>query len=436
MSRFEHRLRQEMHELAQSLAPDDLRPLRQPPPALARRPGCFEPSGPPARQAPEPMRWLGPLAAMAAIALLAGGLLAARNALHARASQDPPAVAPVDPGVIAVTGMRGAGEDSVIKIMSARDGRVARTIRLATDGNGLAIAADARSLFVVGADLRINQVSVATGESRPVAAGAYPAPSPDSRTLAYASGQNFTDVAIRDLGTGHTRSISLLPLMGGDSSLLNQGGLTWLGNGTQVVAVPEPDPVPVTGGTPGKPVKAAGSDTSIKPVASGRFVTAPRPSPRSSPRYSPRSSPGSSQRTACGQQTAPGGLCVIVVDIGARGLRARQVFVPHVTRAGPLDVLSGDLTAKRSFVVAQPGRDSDVVERITLAGDRVTVRRLVTLPSGAYAVAVAPDADRLLYLPRSSPAALWVATMLRGHLIDARELLTDTRGFELDQAGW
>ena len=429
MSRFEHRLRQEMHELAQWLAPDDVRPLRQPPPDLARRPGRFEPPGGPAGQAREPGRWLGPVAAMAAIVLLAGGLLAARNALHARASQDPPAAAPVDPGVIAVTGMLAAGEDSVIKIISARDGRVAKTIRLVTAGNGLAIAPDAKSLFVVGADLWIKQVSVATGKSRPVAPGAYPAASPDSRTLAYASGQDFTDVAIRDLGTGHTRSISLLPLMGADSSLLNQGGLTWLGNGAQVVAVPEPDPVPVSGGTPGKPVRHAGQDTPIKPVGSARFITAggsARPSPL----------PLLRSRTACGQQNSRSGLCVIVIDIRAQGLRARRVFVPQVTSAGPLDAISGDLTAKQSFVVAQPGSDSDVVERITLASGNATARRLVTLPGGTYAVAVAPDADRVLYLPHGSPATLWVATMARGHLAHARELLTDTSRFEFDQAGW
>lgn len=381
MSQIERRLRQEMHDLAQRIAPGDLRPLRPP------------------RSSAWPLGHkylLAPAAAMAALALVTSGVVVARSALHRHEAAGKAGTWQVvpDPPVVAVT------SSNQIRLLAATTGRIVKTFSATTGGNGFALAPDAKYMFVVGTSLTLSQVIIATGRRYVIDTGAYPAVSPDSRYLAYATGTSFTQIAVRDLRSGHTRAISLTSLVGAESSLLNQGGLTWLGNGRQIVAVSEPDPVATY-------VLPAGHTTAAKP-----------------------------KRTACGQQTSERGLCAIVIDVAPTRLFARPVYLPHVTAQHSLDLISGDLSASESFFIAQSGRPATVVDRVRLVGRTPLVRRLVELPSLSFAVAMAPDGDRLVYARPGSRPSLWVATVGASRLAAERLLMIDTRRFEFNLAAW
>ncbi|HUJ08304.1 MAG TPA: hypothetical protein VLX31_19545 [Streptosporangiaceae bacterium] len=317
-----------------------------------------------------------------------------------------------DPPVVAVTGSSGSGAHESARLISARTGRLVKVLAPVGSGNGFALSPDGGSVFVVGLHsgrIVVRQISVATGRISVLADGAYPSVSPDSRYLAYATGDQFSptafsSLAVRDLRTGTTRVISLAGLIGPKSSLLNQGTVAWLGDGTQVLAVPQPDAVAV-------------SAQASRGVAAGK----------------------SGNRKAgnrCGQQRSPRGLCVIVVDVTAAGLSAHMVFVPH-RFTSPFEVISGDYAAGQSFVVARMGgRSAGPIDEITLHGSVVTGRQIAALPRGALPVAFAPDADRVLYLVGHTPPALWVATIRDGRLTARHLLLTDNHSFGLDNAAW
>jgi hypothetical protein len=396
--RLEHRLQDrlggELRALAEQISPGDLRPLRQPPDRGSRVAGQV----------------LSSVAAMAALALVVAALVVVRNVIEARASSDPSAksLAVADPGSVAVAGMSASGATDEIRLISVSSGRVWQTIPRPADGNGMALAPDGKSLFVVAAHLKLDQISLTTGKSRELATGAYPAVSPDSRQVAYATGTSFTEVAIRNLDTGSTRAISLRPLVGADASLLNQGGLTWLGDGTHVVAIAEPDPVATDvrlsaqAAIPGGVVDWAGQ-TSAAP------------------------------RTACGQQDSPLGLCVIVVDVTERRLSAHRIYVTGLRSSAPIALLSGDLTAAEEFFIAQSAQP---VTRVSVTGRTAAARTVVALPKDEAPVAIAPRGDRLLYLAPGSPATLTTAKVRHGQLEHARVLLADSRLFAVSQVAW
>jgi hypothetical protein len=369
-----------MHELAQRIAPGDLRPLRPPPPSA---------------WSPGHRYWLTPAVALATIALVTSGVVVARNTLHrhqtpstAEALQVPP-----DPAVVAVS------SPHQVRLLAATTGRLVKSFPVTTTRNGLALAPDAKSMFVVGPSLTLSQVSVATGKSYVIDTGAYPAVSPDSHYLAYATGTSFTQVAVRDLRSGHTRAISLASLLGAQSSLLNQGGLTWLGNGRQIVAVSEPDPVTAY-------LLRAGHQTAGQP-----------------------------KRTACGQQTSQRGLCAIVIDVASSKLAARPIYLPLPVHQD-LDLISGDLTASASFFIAQSRLPETVVDWVRLGGRAPLVRRLVELPWHSLAVAMAPGSDRLIYARLGSRPSLWVATVRGRRLTRERLLIADSRRFEFSLVAW
>lgn len=380
MSQIERRLRQEMHDLAQCIAPGDLRPLRPPPSAwtIGHK------------------YWLAPAAAMAAIALVTSGVVVARSALHRHeqpGTADGLQVVP-DPAVVAIS------DSKQIRLLTATTGRIVRTLSTTAGGNGIALAPDAKYVFAVGASLTLSQISVTTGKSYVIDTGVHPAVSPDSRYLAYATGTSFTRVAVRDLRSGQTRAISLAALVGAESSLLNQGGLTWLGNGRQIVAVSEPDPVA----------------TYVLPA--GHTIAA------------------NQKRTACGQQISRRGLCAIVIDVAPTRLFARPVYLPHVTAQRNLDLISGDLRASKSFFIAQSGRPVTVIDRVRLGGRTPLVRTFVKLPLRSLAVAMAPDGDRLIYARPGSRLSLCVATVGAGRLAREHLLMIDTRRFEFSLVAW
>jgi hypothetical protein len=381
VSQIERRLRQEMHDLAQRIAPGDLRPLRPPPPSAWSFGHNY---------------WLVPAAAMATIALVTSGVVVARTAMHGRGPSSPPGVQQLvtDPAVVAVTG------SSQIRLLAATTGRIVKTLPVASEVNGIALTPDAKYMFVVEPSLTLSQVTIATGKNEVIDTGAYPAVSPDSRYLAYATGTSFTQVAVMDLRSGQTRAISLAAMVGAESSLLNQGGLTWLGNGRQIVAVSEPDPVATY-------VLSAGHATAAKP-----------------------------NRTACGQQTSRRGLCAIVINVAPTRLFARPVYLPHVVAQENLDLISGDLRARASFFIAQSGLPATIVDRVRLGGQTPLVRRFVKLPLQSFAVAMAPNGDRLIYARPGSRPSLWVATVRASRLAHERLLIADSRRFEFNLVAW
>jgi hypothetical protein len=333
---------------------------------------------------------------MAAIALVTSGVVVARTALHRHGTSGVPGSHQVvaDPAVVAVTGSKQ------IRLLTATTGRIVKTLPVASASKGVALTPDAKYIFVVQPSLTISEITIATGKIKVIDTGAYPAVSPDSRYLAYATGTSFTQVAVRDLRSGHTRAISLNAMVGAESSLLNRGGLTWLGNGRQIVAVSEPDPLATYVLPPG-------------------HVMAANPA-----------------RTACGQQTSRRGLCAIVINVAPTKLFARPIYLPHVPAQQNLDLLSGDLQAAASFFVAQSGLPDAVVDSVRLDGHTPLVRRLVALPLQSFAVALAPGGDRLIYARSGSRPSLWVATVRASRLARQRLLMADSGRFEFSLVAW
>jgi hypothetical protein len=251
------------------------------------------------------------------------------------------------------------------------------------------------------------QISVATGRVSFVAYGANPAVSPDSRYLAYATGREFNVLAVRDLRTGRTRIVNVEPLMGGSSSLLQGQTITWLGDGHHVVAIPQPDPVLVA-----------------SPLASARAVG-----------------------NSCGQQTSARGLCLVVADAGAAGLRADRVFAPVSVAIRPANggsmldgepVLGADATSGQSLLIGLTGRTGGhsrtVVDAVNLANGRAADRRVATLPANTRLWAIAPLGDRVLY-GGGTPSGLWTATLGPAGL-EGPHLVKLPEKFGWDQMAW
>ncbi len=375
--------------------------LRRGPDKKAQRPA---PAGPRPRRERAgytlrpPTQRLAPAAIVAVAAVLAGPGLAAcgRAAGHAPPGGRPAAA---DPPLVAIAGSSARGSSSRIELISPRTGRVAKVIPRVGTGNGLALSPDSQNLYVVGPAgpaIEIRRISVATGKVSMVADGAYPAVSPDGRYLAYATGDRFSKVAVRDLRTGSIRVIDLRSLLGNGSNLLNQGAITWLGDGDEVIAVP------------GIPASAA---------AAG--VTA-----------------GADGRTAGGDQVPPGRQSLIVVKIRPDGLAARRIVVPDPYQE-PFLVISGDLSQQRAVLIARMGyAAAGTITRVSLRGHGYRARVIARLPRGAMPVVIAPRGDRVLYLVGHTPPVLWVAAIRSGRLTGQHRLLTDNGKFGLDQVAW
>jgi len=321
---------------------------------------------------------------------------AAGSAVRISAQRARPVAAAADPAVIAVAGSTRSGSSTSIRLISPRTGNVLKVLAPVGTGNGFALSPDGKEVFVVGlvrTAIEIRQISAASGAITEVARGAYPAVSPDSGDLAYATGAQFTELAIRNLRTGSTRVINLALLLGKGATLLNLGTVTWLGDG-QVLAVP-----------------------GFEAVGSGSSGARPR-------------SPGTRRAPAAG------GLRAVVVTVTPRRLTARRIAVPR-RWSRYATVISGDASGPGSFLIARTGVNSpEPVDLITLHGSGVTARQVATLPRGALPVAFAPDGDRVLYLVGHAPPALWVGTIKDGKLTATHRLFTDGRQFGLDAAAW
>jgi hypothetical protein len=370
MTELETKLRQELQNQAQRVAPADLRPLREP--RAGHRPS---------------VRWLAPVAAMAAVVLVAGGLALARHDVPAPARHShPPAARPADPPYIALSGQSSKGTQSQVRLISPEDGQLVKQFPRVSTGNGFAVSPDGKSVFVVQLARRvigIDQISVGTGKVTFLVPGAYPAVSPDSRYLGYATGSEFTEIAVRDLRTGATRSIDLSRQIGRGGTFLNQGTVLWLGS-RALLAVPGMQAIAASAGAP-----AAAQDQAA-----------------------------------------------FVISVGPRGLSEREVVLPSRWDSG-ITVLGPDLAQPGSFLGAVMGwKSPGSVSRLTVSGGRVTGHQIAPLPPGAMPVAIAPDGDRVLYLLGHTRPALWVAAIRDGRLTGQHLLYTDNSRFAIGDVAW
>jgi hypothetical protein len=294
-----------------------------------------------------------------------------------------------------------AGADS-IWMVSPATGRRRLAARVGT-GNGFALSPDGRSAYVVapaGVTIKIRRLNVATRKIIFIADGAYPAVSPNGRYLAYATGREFQDLAVRDLRTGRTRMIRLGRQMGADASFLNQGAVTWLGDGSQIVAMPQAD---------GSADSAPGSVRG----AAGRAAAAQQVEP------------------VCGQRAA-GRQCLLVVHAGPGRLTARRIWV-----RGPVQLISGDIARPSTLITAtgEPG-SAQALWAVRFGGRGIEATRLASLPADSLPDAVAPAADRVVYIAGSQPPELWIATIRGGRLTGKHRLYRDTAQEAVGGAAW
>jgi hypothetical protein len=334
-------------------------------------------------------------AAVVIAAVLAGAALAGCGQ---RAGHAPGAGTAADPPLVAVEVM-ASGSHSSLELISPKTGRVAKVVAHVGTGDGFALAPDSKSMYVVGLvgrTIEIRRVSTATGKVSFVADGAYPAISPDGRQLAYVTGRRFNAIAVRDLRSGQTRVIDLRSLLGKHANLLNQGGVSWLGDGGELVVVP------------GFPVSAAAAK-----------LTAQR-----------------STGIASGHRAPPGRQSLIIVKTSSVNLAARRIVVPDPYQE-TFGVISGDLSQPRSFLIARPGFGAaGTITRVSLRGRGYQARVIARLPSGVMPVVIAPRGDWVLYLAGQSPSALWAAAIGNSGLSGQHRLLQGTKGLRVDQAAW
>ncbi len=292
----------------------------------------------------------------------------------------------------AFVGVTASGLRSELSLYSSSTGAVVRPPasfgRLFTD-NGLAITPDGGTVYFTlipprralgSLGLRLMALDVATGRPTMVADGAQPALSDDGSQLAYAAAPR--GLAVRDLATGRTRTISLVAQIGASAADLLDTELTWLGDGTDVAFVAMPQ------------VWYAATT-------------------------SPATSPATRRRGSCG--LAAGDAVVVFVHVppppgrlSARCVHLRGYVPPAETIGGdaasPASLLVADLVGRRAQVrlIGPTGADTPVAD----LGDVV--------PFGFD-----PSGEQIMYLVGHTPPALWEATIADGRLTARRELIAD-----------
>jgi hypothetical protein len=336
---------------------------------------------------------------MVAVTALLSGLGLAACGKRAGPAVTGGTAAAADPALVAIAGSSAGGSSSRIELISPRTGRVAKVVKGVGSGNGMALSPDAKNVYVVGTAghmVEIQRISVATGKVSVVANGACPAVSPDGRYLAYATGGRFTKVAVRDLRTGHARVIDVGSLLGNGGNFLNQGQLTWLGDGREVIAAPGITASQAAAGITGR----AGAGT------------------------------------VNGGQLPPGRQNLIVIKVGPGGLSVRRIVVPDPYQ-DPFLLISGDLSQERAVLIARMGyAAAGTITRVRLRGDGYQARVVGRLPRGVMPIAIAPHGHHVLFLTGHTPPQLWVASIRNGGLTGKHRLLTGTSRFGVDQAAW
>jgi WD40-like Beta Propeller Repeat len=282
------------------------------------------------------------------------------------------------------------GTRNVVQLRSAQTGVVIRrvaTFGQSLTGNGFALSPDGRSLYVTviptgrrWRNLLLERLDLPGGARTVIARGQHPAVSADGRRLAYASagpGKGLR-VAIRDLGSGVTRSLDLSPQVGTDTDPLN-ATVAWFGDGSSVAVIPRAELV----------------------ALAGHWRRPPSPRGCSALRRS---------------------ACLIVIHPDASGaLTARRLTVP-VTADGSLELAPDGRHPDSLLMTVDGSHDTGVIDRVTITGSRLTVRRVASIPSGMV-LAFDPSGTHILYLLGHSPPALWRATISGARLTGRRQLL-------------
>jgi hypothetical protein len=102
-----------------------------------------------------------------------------------------------------------------------------------------------------------------------------------------------------------------------------------------------------------------------------------------------------------------------------------------------VDVLAGDLLRQQVLVdtVGEPG-GREAVWSVRVGARGVGQTRLAPLSVRALPVAIAPAADRILYLLAGRQPTLWIAKLSGGRLTAQRKLYTDTSRASANAAAW
>ena len=255
--------------------------------------------------------------------------------------------------------------------------------------NGLALAPDASAVYFTSIPdhprkrfyLRLMRLDVASRRQTFMADGAQPAISADGGELAYAAFPH--GLAVRDLATGHTRTIGLEAYLGHQSELVD-ASIAWLGDGSDVAVVPSAPAWDLVGRPP-PPAHWCGT-TDIHPVVV--FVHVPAP---------------------------PEPLTATCARLGDAQL-------------GPPAVLGGSQAKPLSLTAAVEQRGSMDIELISQTGAITPISKT----RDSLPLAFDPTGAHIMYLVGHNPPVLWEATIAEGEPIDRVRL----RGRGWDDIAW
>lgn len=293
--------------------------------------------------------------------------------------------------------VQDAGVRQTLGLYSTRSGRLVR--RLATFGqrftnNGLAVSPRDTAVYFTliphgrWRSLKLMRLDLATDRRTFVGDGEQPAINDRGTELAFSTG--VQDVAVRDLASGATRTLSLAHVLDFRIDPLNTS-LVWLADGTTLAVLP--------------------AERAIAAVA-GPQTTKSKGGCR----------PGMHRRP----------ILFIHVPAPPAPLSARcQIF--SAGPSSPIASSGGILTsspAQASAVwIANSNGRSGTIEQITQAG---RTKRILNLGRGVLPVAIDRSAQHILYI-KGHPPALWEAMISRDRLRDAHRLVSHSR---FETAAW
>jgi hypothetical protein len=209
-----------------------------------------------------------------------------------------------------------------------------------------------------------------------IADGEQPAVSDDGNQLAYSAARH--GLAVRDLGSGRTRTLGLVTQLGPAADLLD-ASVTWLADGSDIAIVPSPPAYIVAG--PRRALAVTGS---------------------------------------CGLSDTHRVIVFVHVPAAPAPLAADCV---HVAEIGPGDIaLAGSPAYPTSLLLAADQGRRTLIESIA---QTCATTRVLTF-TASLPVAIDRSGTHLLYLVGHSPPALWEATIAAGRLTDQRRLIADS----------
>lgn len=321
---------------------------------------------------------------LAALAILVGVAVVVGPSISGASGPAPPG------GFVSILQDQGKPLPWNMSLYSSRSGKLTRWLASFPESsftnNGLALAPDGGAVYFTLIPrhagrrffLRLIRIDVATRRQTPVADGAQPAISDDGTQLAYATFPH--GLAVRDLATGTTRTISLVTELGEQANLLD-GAVAWLADGSDVAIVPSPPAWDLVGHQP-PPARWCGTTDAHAVVV---FVHVPAP---------------------------PAPLTGHCVHVAGKALT-------------PAIALAGSPASPTSLLIATDSDgDSTRVEQIAQTG---STTRLLTIRD-SLPLAFDRTGTHLMYLVGHSPPTLWEATIADGRLTDRSRLPTHSWG--------